>query len=108
MESNALRLLSTAAESSPRHPGARAKQWPSIRVGLDWLGLSPECVAACRQYVLQVPGEAEAALMRLQAKLEVPVGSKGPAGSLPLVKAALESLQVGRGLSESLDGGQNT
>ncbi len=53
---SAMALLSTATSASPAHPGARDKGWPSIRAGLDGLGLDAGPVSRCRQCVLQLPG----------------------------------------------------
>ena len=49
----ALRLLATAAAVSPRHAGARAKQWPPVRIALEGLGLSAAAAAGCKQFLLQ-------------------------------------------------------
>ncbi|KIZ01806.1 putative serine/threonine-protein kinase GCN2 [Monoraphidium neglectum] len=66
---SALLLLGTAAPASPAHPDARAKLWPSIRAGLDGLGLDSEPVSRCRRCVLQVPGTLPEALPRLRSFL---------------------------------------
>jgi hypothetical protein len=66
---SALLLLGTAAPASPAHPDARAKLWPSIRAGLDGLGLDSEPVSRCRRCVLQVPGTLHEALPRLRSFL---------------------------------------
>lgn len=57
-------LLSTASAASPLHATARSKRWPSIRAGLEGLGLGAEAIGRCRQLVLQGAGEAEVALFR--------------------------------------------
>ena len=49
-----VQLLSTAAGASPLHATARSKRWPSIKAGLDGIGLSAEAIGRCRQLVLQV------------------------------------------------------
>ncbi len=59
-----MQLLSTASAASPLHAQARSKRWPSIRAGLEGLGLSAEAIGRCRQLVLQGAGEAEVALFR--------------------------------------------
>ena len=60
------------------------------RVALLGLGVPAAAVAHCKQYVVQIPGEAEAALHKLRTKL---------AGSFPRalpqgLSQALDSLQV--------------
>ena len=62
-------LLSTASAASPLHATARSKRWPSIRAGLEGLGLGAEAIGRCRQLVLQGAGEAEVALFRCGAAL---------------------------------------
>lgn len=62
----------------------------SGRVALLGLGVPAAAVAQCKQYVVQIPGEAEAALHKLRTKL---------AGSFPRalpqgLSQALDSLQV--------------
>ena len=62
----------------------------SGRVALLGLGVPAAAVAHCKQYVVQIPGEAEAALHKLRTKL---------AGSFPralpqALSQALDSLQV--------------
>ena len=61
------------------------------RVALSGLGVPSAAVAACRQFVLYVPGEAEAALQRLRPILEDRLVD--PAGP---VSASLHHLQVPR------------
>ncbi|KAK9906778.1 hypothetical protein WJX75_007809 [Coccomyxa subellipsoidea] len=92
LRGSALRLLATGLAPSPRAAGARSKHWPSIRVALEGLGLSGNAVAGCKQFLLQVPGEAEAALHRLHAKLvDAPTGARRPSGQ---VQAALEAVRL--------------
>ena len=49
-----IQLLSTASAASPLHATARSKRWPSIKAGLEGIGLSAEAIGRCRQLVLQV------------------------------------------------------
>ncbi|CAL8462314.1 g1847 [Coccomyxa elongata] len=92
LRGSALRLLATGLAPSPRSAGARSKHWPSIRVALEGLGLSGNAIAGCKQFLLQVPGEAEAALHRLQAKLvDAPTGARRPSVQ---VQAALEAVRL--------------
>lgn len=49
-----IQLLSTAGAASPLHATARSKRWPSIKAGLEGIGLSAEAIGRCRQLVLQV------------------------------------------------------
>jgi len=59
-------------------------------VGLEGLGLDGPAIGRCRALVLQLPGEAAAALHRLRARLASTGG-----GPLPLpLTAALDHLQV--------------
>lgn len=59
-------LLRAALVLSPLSTEARAATWPAIRAGLEGLGLAQESVRRCRQLLLQVPGEGESAVLRLQ------------------------------------------
>ena len=58
-------------------------------VALNGLGVPSAAVAACRQFVLYVPGEAESALQRLRPILEGKLADT--AGTLSL---SLDHLQV--------------
>ncbi|KAK9811583.1 hypothetical protein WJX72_006503 [[Myrmecia] bisecta] len=89
LRGSALQLLAAAGSTSPLHTNARSKQWPSIRVGLEGLGLDAAAVARCKQFVLAIPGVADAALHRLRAKLEA-----GGRGLPPAIAACLEELQM--------------
>lgn len=64
LRGSVVQLLSTASAASPLHAQARSKRWPSIRAGLEGLGLGQEAIGRCRQLVLQWAGEAEVALYR--------------------------------------------
>lgn len=64
-----VQLLSTASAASPLHATARSKRWPSIKAGLEGIGLSADAVGRCRQLVLQAAGEGEPALFRLRTML---------------------------------------
>ncbi|KAI8469455.1 MAG: hypothetical protein J3K34DRAFT_459347 [Monoraphidium minutum] len=68
---NALNLLSTAAAASPAHPDARGGAWPSIRAGLDGLGLDSD----------PVPGRLRDALPRLRSFLRDAAPPKGAAAA---------------------------
>lgn len=48
---------SGAASAAGGGAAGRSHTWPSIRVGLDGLGLDSTPVSRCRQCVLQIPGE---------------------------------------------------
>lgn len=90
-----VQLLATAAGASPLHATARSRRWPSIKAGLEGIGLSAEAIARCRQLVLQAAGEAEAALFRLRTMLAPTVtGRHGGhrAGARPPSAAALACL----------------
>ncbi|KAL0052345.1 hypothetical protein WJX82_000639 [Trebouxia sp. C0006] len=90
LRQSALALLSTAAGASPMHPAARPKLWPSIKVALLGLGTPAAAVAQCKQYVVQIPCEAEAGLHKLRTKLE---GSTVRGLAQPLDQA-LDDLQT--------------
>ena len=58
LRGSVIQLLATASVASPLHATARSKRWPSIKAGLEGIGLSAEAIARCRQLVLQVRGPA--------------------------------------------------
>ena len=59
------------------------------RVGLEGLGLSNAAVGRCKALILQTPGEAAAALLRLRARADA--GGKGAFSPPP---ACLDEIQV--------------
>ncbi|KAK9831407.1 hypothetical protein WJX81_002476 [Elliptochloris bilobata] len=89
MRGPALALLATTANVSPRQAGARTRDWAGVRAALAGLGLPERAIAACKQFVAQVPGETEAAMHRLRSKLD---SGAGPRGLPPAITAALEAL----------------
>ncbi|CAK0752569.1 hypothetical protein CVIRNUC_002156 [Coccomyxa viridis] len=92
LRGSALQLLATGLAASPRVSGARSEHWPSIKIALEGLGLPAGAVSACKIWLLQVPGDAEAALHRLQTKLlDVPAGAKRASRE---VQGAIESLKI--------------
>lgn len=55
MRQPALALLATMASVSPRQAGARMRHWAGVRAALAGLGLPERAIAACKQFVAQVP-----------------------------------------------------
>lgn len=97
-------LLGTAGAASPcpspsshglggAEHGARAKLWPAIRAGLSGLGLGAESVSQCRAAVLELPGEASAAIDRLRSHLRFTLRS---ATAQDTVASALREIEVGK------------
>ncbi|KXZ55244.1 hypothetical protein GPECTOR_3g384 [Gonium pectorale] len=76
VEVAARRLLATALRSSPMLGAVRSelryKAWPSVKAGLDGLGLAPDKVARCKRCVCELPGDAPTGLARLRAYLQEP------------------------------------
>lgn len=60
------------------------------RAALLGLGIPAAAVAHCKQYAVQIPGEAEAALHKLRTKLEGSYTTALPQG----LSTALDGLQV--------------
>lgn len=58
LRGSVIQLLATASVASPLLATARSKRWPSIKAGLEGIGLYAEAIARCRQLVLQVRGPA--------------------------------------------------
>ena len=115
----AMEMLATTAAISPKNVRERTKHWPSVRIALNGLRVPPDAISRCKQFVLQVragplwkletrcalrvnsllrlreslvqiPGEAEASIMRLRRKLESP-GANGRRVS-PTAVAAIDAL----------------
>lgn len=83
----------TSSESclEEKHHGCIQGLWLArCRVALLGLGIPAAAVAQCKQYVIQIPCEAEAGLHKLRTKLE---GSSVRGLSQPL-NQALDDLQA--------------
>ena len=68
----------------------RTPQCLCYRVALLGLGVPAAAVAHCKQYVVQIPGEAEASLHKLRTKLEGSFARALPQG----LSQAMDGLQV--------------
>jgi len=62
-----LRPVVTGA--SPLHPSARQQRWPSVRAGLEGLGVGADAIGRLKQLALQAAGESQAAIHRLASLL---------------------------------------
>ncbi|PNH06312.1 putative serine/threonine-protein kinase [Tetrabaena socialis] len=73
VEVAARRLLGTALRGSPLVGAVRGelryKAWPSVKAGLEGLGLPPDKVASCKRCACELAGDAPTALQRLRAFL---------------------------------------
>lgn len=51
---SAIEMLATIAAISPQRLKERAKHWASVRIALEGLGVRPDAISRCKQFILQV------------------------------------------------------
>ncbi|KAG2496142.1 hypothetical protein HYH03_005744 [Edaphochlamys debaryana] len=91
----ARRLVAAALRASPMLGAVRGelryKAWPSVKAGLDGLGLPPDRVARLKRAVCELPGDATGGLQRLRAFLAEPLSGTGSASAAASVSASTSS-----------------
>ncbi|GFR39626.1 hypothetical protein Agub_g90, partial [Astrephomene gubernaculifera] len=103
VEVAARRLLATALRGSPMLGAVRGelryKSWPSVKAGLDGLGLPADRVARCKRGVCELPGDAAGGgLGRLRSYLqEVVAAAAGGGGGGMQQQAAAGGAGAGAG-----------